>query len=151
MAGEPEGDADMRSSSPPLPSSSALRFRVDMEGERTASRPGLAIKQVRQAGRPTVAGGRETVGQQMRRWCEAAVDDIHADGGRRAMKADGMWERSAFAGWRARTESSSRAWLSGGRVKAVVGGMLGVVRWVRRAGLVALCAERFAQASAERA
>lgn len=40
-AGEAEGEADMRSSSPPLlPSSSALRLRPDMadEGERTAER-----------------------------------------------------------------------------------------------------------------
>jgi hypothetical protein len=42
MAGEPEGDADMRSSSPPLPSSSALRLRLDMEDERTAEGEALA-------------------------------------------------------------------------------------------------------------
>ena len=39
-AGELDGDADIRSSSPPLPSSSAFRLRLAMaeDGEKTAER-----------------------------------------------------------------------------------------------------------------
>jgi len=44
-AGEPDGDADMRSSSPSIPSSSAFRLRLDIveDNEKTAERVVLVV------------------------------------------------------------------------------------------------------------
>ena len=71
----------------------------------------------------TVTSGREATGEQVRRWCEAAVDDIHSCGGLRA----GAGGRGALGsssgllyGWKARTNNISF-------VTTVVEGALSVV------------------------